>query len=305
MDEVVQRRLLPLLPLVVAVGDTGQVTAAADVLGLPQPTVSRGLARLGDVLGAPIVEKHGRGIRMTPAGEALLPHARAALAAAAAGADAVRERDSQAYGTLSIAFQNTLGDRVVPNLIRAFLADHPRTKFELTQGSRGSCLDALDSGAAEIALIAPIEHRPELVAVSLHTEPLVLLVPAGHRFSSAARVDLAEAAHERFISLKPGFGLHSLLYELAGESGFEPRVAFEGDDLHTVRGLVAAGLGVALVPQDRAAAGSGGVEVAIARPVAQREVGAVWPDSRPTSLAAAMQRLLRRRGPALTAAGLR
>ena len=304
MDERASRQVLPLLPLVVAVGETGQVTAAAAVLGLPQPTVSRGLTRLSAVLGAQIVEKQGRGIRLTPAGEALLPHAQAALAATAAGVDAVRERDAQAFGTLGLAFQNTLGDRVVPTLIRAFLTEHPRTRFELTQGSRGSCLEALDRGRAEIAMIAPVEQRSDLITVSLHTEPLVLLVPSAHRFAAAGRIDLAEAGGESFISLKPGFGLHSILYELASESGFEPRVAFEGDDLHTVRGLVAAGLGVALVPQDRSAPGRGVVEVPISRPTAQREVGAVWPDHQPSSLAAAMQRLLRRRGQALTAAGL-
>lgn len=302
MNEDVLRKVLPLLPLLAAVGETGQVTLAAATLAVPQPSVSRGLARLGAVLGTPVVEKDGRGIRLTPAGDALLPHARAALTSVAAGVEAVREQDARAYGTLGIAFQNTLGDRVVPALIKAFLVEHPRTRFELRQGSHGQCLEALDAGAAEIALISPIEERADLAGVPLHTEPLVLLVPSRHRFAGLSRIDFAEAAEETFIGLKPGFGLRSMLADLADDAGFTPTIAFEGDDLHTVRGLVAAGLGVALVPRDRA--GTVAVEVSIAGTAAHRRIGAVWHTTEPTSLGASMRRLLRRRGAALTAAAL-
>lgn len=302
MNEDILRTVLPLLPLLAAVGETGQVTLAAATLAVPQPSVSRGLARLGAVLGTPVTEKRGRGVRLTPAGEALLPHARSALAAVAAGVEAVRAEDAQAYGTLGIAFQNTLGDRVVPALIKAFLIEHPRTRFELAQGSHGQCLEALDAGAAEIALISPIEERPDLAGVPLHTEPLVLLVPPGHRLAGSARIDFAEAAAETFIGLKPGFGLRSMLADLAEGSGFTPTIAFEGDDLHTVRGLVAAGLGVALVPRDRSS--TGGVEIPIGGAAAHRRIGAVWHAGESSSLGAAMQRLLRRRGAALTAAAL-
>lgn len=303
-NEPAERRILPLLPLLVAVGETGQVTLAAATLGVPQPTLSRGLARLGAVLGTPVIEKHGRGIRLTPAGEALVPHARAALVAVAAGVEAVREQDAQASGTIGIAFQNTLGDRVVPALIKAFRAEHPRSRFELTQGSHGQCLQALDSGAAEIALISPIEERPDLTVVPLHAEPLVLLVPPGHRLAGLPRIDFVDAAGESFIGLKPGFGLRSMLDDLARASGFTPQIAFEGDDLHTVRGLVAAGLGVALVPRDRSTVGNDGVQVAISGTAARRRIGAVWHTGEQSSLGAAMQRLIRRRGPALTAAAL-
>ena len=303
-DDALPRRVLPLLPLLAAVGETGQVTTAAAVLAVPQPSVSRGLSRLGTFLGTPVVEKHGRGIRLTAAGEALLPHARTVLAAATAGVEAVRERDAQAYGTLSLAFQNTLGDRVVPALITAFLAEHPKARFDLRQGSYGHCLAALDAGEAEIALISPYQDRTDLESVDLHSQPLLLLVPANHRLSTAGRIDLAEAADEAFIGLKPGFGLRSILDELATASGFTPTVAFEGDDLHTVRGLVAAGLGVALVPRDRAGAVAGVVEVPINGAAAHRRIGAVWQPGKPTALGGAMRRLLQRRGATLTAAAL-
>lgn len=304
IEDDLPRRVLPLLPLLAAVGETGQVTTAAAVLAVPQPSVSRGLARLGRLLGTAVVEKRGRGIRLTAAGEALLPHARTVLAAATAGVEAVRERDAQAYGTLGLAFQNTLGDRVVPTLITAFLAEHPRTRFDLRQGSYGHCLAALDDGEAEIALISPYQDRTDLESVDLYSQPLLLLVPATHRLATAGQIDFAEAADEAFIGLKPGFGLRSILDELAADSGFTPTVAFEGDDLHTVRGLVAAGLGVALVPRERSGAVSGVVEVPINGTAAYRPIGAVWRPGRSTALGGAMQRLLRRRGAVLTAAAL-
>ncbi|MGH3352262.1 MAG: LysR family transcriptional regulator [Nocardioides sp.] len=298
------RNVLPLFPALAALAETGQTLAAADVLQMPQPTVSRMLARLGRELGVDVVERQGRGLRLTRAGEALAPYAAAAVAAAAAGIEAVQAQESGARGRIALAFQNTLGERVVPALVKAFLQEHPGVSFDLIQTSRPQCLAALTDGTAEIALISPLEEGSEMRQWRLHTEPLVLVVPKGHRLATRSRVSFEEVASETFICMKRGYGMRTLLEALARASGVTPTIGFEGDDLATLRGLVSAGLGVSLAPRDPHGA-TGCVEVSLSNPEAVRHIGACWLDRRPSPLAAAFQDLLRRRGRRLTEIGLR
>ncbi|WP_454853972.1 LysR family transcriptional regulator [Promicromonospora soli] len=298
------RRVLPMLPVLAALAETGQTVAAAEILQMPQPTVSRILTRLGKELGVPVVERHGRALRLTPAGEALVPHAAAVIAAADAGVESVRAQEAGARGTLTLAFQSTLGERVVPALVKAFLQEHPGVTFELIQTSRPHCLEALDEGSAEVALISPLAERPDLTTLGLHAEPLVLVVPRGHRLATRSKVAFEEAAAETFVCMKPGYGMRTYLDDLAAAAGFTPEVRFEGDDLATLRGLVSAGLGVSVAPRDPHGA-PGCAEIPITDPEAVRHIGACWRDRPPSALAASFQSLLRGRGRRLTEIGLR
>lgn len=298
------RRILPMLPVLAALAETGQTVGAAEILQMPQPTVSRILTRLGKELGVPVVERRGRALRLTPAGEALVPHAAAVIAAAHGGVESVRAQETGARGTLTLAFQSTLGERVVPALVKAFLQEHPGVTFELIQTSRPRCLEALDEGSAEVALVSPLAERPDLTTLHLHAEPLVLVVPRGHRLATRAKVAFEETATEMFVCMKPGYGMRTYLDDLAAAAGFTPDVRFEGDDLATLRGLVSAGLGVSVAPRDPHGA-PGCAEIPITDPEAVRRIGACWRDGSPTALAASFQALLRRRGRRLTEIGLR
>jgi DNA-binding transcriptional LysR family regulator len=302
--DVTTRHVLPMLPVLAALAETGQTTAAADVLQMPQSTVSRTLTRIGTVLGVPVVERRGRTLRLTPAGEALVPHAAAVIASADAGVEAVRSREAGARGTITLAFQSTLGERVVPALVKTFLHEHPGTTIELNQTSRSRCLAALDDGTAEIAFVSPLAERPGLTALRLHTEPLVLVVPHGHRLITRSKVAFGEAASETFICMKPGYGMRTYLDDLAATAGFTPIIGFEGDDLATLRGLVSAGLGVSVAPRDPHRA-PGCAEIPITDPEAVRHIGACWLDHPPSALATSFRALLRRRGRRLTEIGLR
>src|SRR5688572_16588254 len=114
------RSVVRLLPVFVVVAEVGQVTTAAAVLGMPQPTVSRALARLGVLLGTPAVERDGRGITLTAAGRALLPYAQEGVGALERGVDVVTRSSVVGHGTVGLSFQTLLGETVVPALIRRF-----------------------------------------------------------------------------------------------------------------------------------------------------------------------------------------
>jgi len=268
-----RRAVAALLPVLVTVAEVGQVTTAAAVLGLPQPTVSRALARLGTLLGSPVVERHGRGITLTAAGRALLPHARDAVAALDRGVDVVTRSTLVGHGTVALTFQTLLGETVVPALIRRFRDQWPGVGFDLSQGARAKCLDELDAGRATVALVASPPDLPGVSTTVLYDEPLVVAVHRTHPVATAASVTVDALARDDVIVLKTGFGLRGRVEEIWADAGADLRVGFEAEDVHTARGLVAAGLGVAVLP---AFAPEGDVvPVGLDHPQAQRTIGAM------------------------------
>lgn len=248
------REILPLLPILTAVADTGQVTAAAELLGVPQPTITRALQRAERILGTPVHTKDGRGIRLTPAAEALIPYARAALDSVEAGWAAAGAIASPVHGRVGIAFQNILGEDLIPALLRVFSAEHPGVEFALSQGARAHCLALLSDGTADVAFVSPPPAAGEVPGpapeiTGLSPDELVVVVPADHRLAHRRTIRLPELADEQLILMAPGFGLRGAVRELLRASGVRARIAFEGQDIHTLVGLVSAGLGVTIVPR--------------------------------------------------------
>ncbi|MCF8588327.1 LysR family transcriptional regulator [Gordonia liuliyuniae] len=271
------REILADLPYLIAVAETGGVTAAADELGVPQPTVSRGLTRLGERLGAPMLVRDGRGVALTPEATEFLPYAHRAVDATRAGIESTGRRADERADTVSLAFQNDMGRVVVPALLRAVLELRPGARFDLRQGSRTLCTDALEAGDVDAAIVSP-PYAGELgvQTARLFAEPLVLTVPAGHRWAGRSRVRLRELTGEHMVQLRPEFGLRGHVDALLARAGAEPERGFEGEDLHTLRGLIAVGLGVAILPP-AAPAPAGIVELSIADTAAHREIGISWP----------------------------
>ncbi|MGO3327739.1 LysR family transcriptional regulator [Gordonia sp. (in: high G+C Gram-positive bacteria)] len=280
MEEVTTstlREILSDLPYLIAVDETGGVTAAADELGVPQPTVSRGLRRLSERLGTPMLVRDGRGVGLTPEAAALVPYAYRAVDAVRSGVESTGRRADERANTVSLAFQNDMGRVVVPALLRAVLALRPDTRFDLRQGSRTLCTDALESGDVDAAIVSPpYAGESDVQTTRLFAEPLVLTVPASHRFVGRSRIHLRELSGEHMLQLRAEFGLRGHVDALLADAGAEPDRGFEGEDLHTLRGLIAVGLGVAVLPP-AAPTPAGIVELPIADTAAQREIGISWP----------------------------
>ncbi|PRX95704.1 LysR family transcriptional regulator [Allonocardiopsis opalescens] len=270
--------LAPLLRLFASAAAHEHVTRAAAELGLPQPTVSRRLERMQRELGATLLERTGRGVRLTRAGALLLPRVRRALDELELGLAEIAAAGSPEHGRVALAFLPTLGAQVVPALIRGFRADHPRVRFTLMQDPSAVVLSRLREGAVDLALTSPLPSGPGLRSQVLHVQPLVLLVPEDHPLAGRRSVALAEAAGESFVGFKHGIGLRQITDELCRAAGFEPELAFEGEDADTVRGLVAVGLGVAVLPRQRRRR-PGTAALAITDPPAARTLGLVWRSS--------------------------
>lgn len=284
----------------VAAGVT--VTEVSETEPVTQSGVSRALARLETEVGTPLLRRSGRRLRLTPAGEVFKPYVDRTLDQLAGGLDAVAQFVSPETGTVSIAFPQSLGSWLVPDLVRSFRAGHPDVGFHLAHVRDELHGLPLDGGAADLEIgarqfrVGPGAMRPGDLAV--HTrriadEPLRLAVPGDHRLAAghsragirdAGGIRLADVAADPFIALRPTSALRHLGDGLCTSAGFRPKVVFEGDDLSNVRGMVAAGLGVAIVPAPRA-----GSPVATAGPVlylpilddgAVRGIYLTWPADR-------------------------
>lgn len=250
-DMAVTTSLAPRLAYFVAVARHEHVTRAAQELGVPQSTLSRAMVRLEQDLGVSLFARKGRTVALTTAGRTFLASAEQALDGIAHAAESVQQDADAAYGKVAFGFLHTLGPETVPGLIRAFRADHPRVRFSLVQNYGEAMLEKLRAGELDLCLTSPLPDAPGLVTRRLDEQRLRLVVPDDHRLAGRKRVRLAEAAEETFVTLEAGYGLRRITDDLCAEAGFTPRVAFEGEEAETLRGLVAAGLGVALLPPPR------------------------------------------------------
>lgn len=280
--EALANALAPRLALLRAIAETGQLTRAAEALDVPQPTASRWLSAMGAALGTPIVARSGRGIELTRAGRHLAEAAGRSIAECEIGCRRALEEADPERGLVVFAFLHTMGGVRVPELLRGFRERHPLVRFTLVQAAHEVMLRRVRTGEVDLALTSPPPRGQHGLAVAvLFRQPIVLVAPDGHRLAGRKRMRVAGLADERFVGMKPDYGLRQITDELCQAAGFTPKLAFEGEEVDTVRGLVAAGLGVALVPADeQRAPAPGSVEIPIT-PKAYRDVALVWSTERP------------------------
>lgn len=260
----------------IAVADEGHLTKTAALLGLPQPTLSRRIARLEKNVGTPLFDRVGRSLVLNQRGQAFLGFARRILAESEAATTEVRRLMDPERGTVRLGFMHSLGTWLVPTLIREFRAAHPHVQFELRQGDARSLAEQVLNDALDLAIVAP---APDIDGVNwqvLRTQRLALAVSAGHRLAGLESVSLATAAEEPFIGMDPGYGIQILLERLCLATGFVPHIAFRTMEMTTVAGLVSAGLGVALLPMSDPYLAPAGVVLVPLEPRVDREIGLVW-----------------------------
>jgi LysR family transcriptional regulator, transcription activator of glutamate synthase operon len=262
------------------VADGTTVTEVSELEAVTQSGVSRALARLEAQVGTPLLRRYGRTLRLTHAGAVFKRHVDALLHQLDDGIAAVNQLIEPDTGTVALAFQHSLGTWLVPNMVRGFRAAHPQVTFQLTQVRDELHSAALDGGRADLEIGTRRRRHPALRSRLIAIEPLRLALRRDHRLASQPQLSLAEVAEEPFVSLRRTSALREQSDALCAQAGFRPQVVFEGDDLSTVRGFVAAGLGVAIVPAPRAgspeAAAGPVVYCEITDPGAVRELCLTW-----------------------------
>jgi len=236
------------LAYLVAVADEGSFTRAAEKLLVSQPGVSAQVRRLERELGEELLDRSGRRVRPTAVGAAVLPYARAALAAV----DGARVAVSELTGLLR--GRATIGTVTSPNvdmagLLAAFHELHPMVEIALSSGDTDHLAAGLLTGHLDAAILSVGVAAPDgLQAQVIVDQPIVAAVGHQHGLANRGTVTLADLAGHPLISLPRGSGLRARIDEAFAAAGLAPRVAFEASSPEVVADLAAYGLGVAFLP---------------------------------------------------------
>jgi DNA-binding transcriptional LysR family regulator len=260
----------------VAVAEEGQFTRAAVRVSVAQPAVSAQIGRLERELGERLFHRDRRAVRLTAAGEALLPHARAALAAAERGREEIAALRGMLRGRLTVGVAGPVDDRLAKTL-GDFQRAHPAVEISLTQQQNEPLLEAVAGGQVDAAIVGlgaqpvPPQVRTRVVAA----EPLVLAVGCSDPLANRKTVTLAQLRERAFITLVRGSGLRTLLESASREAGFSPHITAETGDLGSLVELAAEGLGVAVLPRS-AVQGADVAILKITRPTLLRRAALAW-----------------------------
>jgi DNA-binding transcriptional LysR family regulator len=236
----------------VAVAEERHFGRAAERLHIAQPPLSQTIRRLEAELGAPLLYRTTRRVDLAPAGEVLLARARAILAAVDGAEEDARRAARGEYGRLSIGFTGSATYALLPSLATILRANLPGVELDLhgemlTPAQVAGLLD----GALHIGLLRPPVDDPALSLATIRREPLVAVLPHGHRLAGADSVALEELAGERFVTYPshPRSVLRDTVESMCAAHGFRPRSALEAAETATLVSFVAAGFGVSLVPE--------------------------------------------------------
>src|SRR5579863_4999782 len=237
----------------VAVAEEGHMTRAAERLGIQQPPLSQQIQALERELDAQLFRRKPRGVELTPAGRALFDEARAILARADEAVAATKRAARGEAGRVGIGFTSSASFHpFVPRAIRAFREAHPLVALALEESGTTELVEALRAQAIDAAFVrSPVGESDDLFVRPLFEEPMVAALPSGHSLSGADdNLPLAALAGETFILYRRpvGPGLHDAIIAACDRAGFSPKIGQEAPRMLSTLSLVAAGLGVTVVP---------------------------------------------------------
>ena len=272
------------LEYLVAVADDASFTRAAERLHVAQPGVSAQIRRLERELGEELLDRAG-GVRPTAAGEAVLPHARAAIAAVAAIRSTVDDLTGLVRGHVAMGVVTSYDVPDVPALLGDFRERHPGVEITLTEANTDDLVAGLRDGSLDLGLVSlPAAPVDGLETHVVRDDVLVAAVGPENELAGRTSLPVRELRDLPLISLPRGTGLRVLLDDACAAAGFRPRIALEAGDPTVLARLAARGLGVAIVPASLAAARAGELHaIPITRPELRGALALAWRAGGPAS----------------------
>jgi len=264
-----------------AVATTGSVVGAAAVLHVTTSAVSQQLARLERETGQELAERHGRGLRLTEAGALLAGHAAELLAHAERVESSLAEHRGVVAGRLRIAAFATAARGLLPAALRELRGRYPALDVGLAELEPHEAVPAVRRGEADVAVVQdwaadPLAVPDELARRALLEDRFDVAVPGGHRLAGRVSVGVEELGEEEWISWSRGQICHDWLIGTLRGIGVEPRIAHTAAEHSTQLALVAAELGVAVIPRLGRDATPPGVRYVAVEPAPVRRVFALW-----------------------------
>ena len=231
----------------------GSLSGAADALSYTQSAISQQIAALEAEAGMALLERHPRGVSLTAAGQTLVGHAEGILARLDAATAALSEIAGLRGGRLRMASFPTAGATLMPLAIATFRASHPDVELTLVEAEPEAIVPRLRAAELDLALLFEFAGESllaeDMTRAELLKDPMYLALPREHQLAGKQRLRLEDLHADSWVQTSAPSPCARHVVRSCHAAGFEPHVAFESDDYQTVQGLVAAGVGVALIPE--------------------------------------------------------
>jgi|ERR1700722_13366860 len=290
------------LRYLVALADTRHFGRAAAKCFVSQPTLSAQLRKLEQNLGVQLIERQPRRVTLTPAGEEVTRHARHMLETGEAILTLAQTRRDPLAGQLRLALLPTIGPYLLPQVALKLRKALPRLELMLYEYQTAPMLEHLHAGEIDVGLLALPVNDEALASRELYEEPFVLALPESHRLATRAQVRVDDLDGETLLLLEDGHCLRDQALEICARSNVREKQDFRATSIETLRQMVAAGVGITLLPalasRGAYAHARGIVTRAFARPIPNRRIGAVWRKSsaRAGAIAALIDQIARHSG---------
>jgi LysR family hydrogen peroxide-inducible transcriptional activator len=281
------------LRYLVAVADTRHFGRAAERSFVSQPTLSAQLKKLEEYLGVQLIERAPKRVQLTPAGEEIVDRARRIVDASEEIDELARGHRVPLAGRLRLALLPTIGPYLLPNVAARLRRQLPRLELMLYEYQTDPMLEKLQSGEIDVGILALPVPMDGLDSHELYKEPFTVAMPSGHRLAQRSSIKVDDLDHETLLLLEDGHCLRGQALDICASTAVHEKQDFRATSLETLRQMVAAGVGITLLPElaGRGAYGNArGVTIRpFAKPVPTRTIGAVWRKS--TARRAAIQAL--------------
>jgi len=273
----------------VAVADEGSFSRAAAKVRVAQPSLSQQIRKLEAEVGQPLFDRLPRSVVLTEAGRCLIDYARQILASIGDARRSIDELKDEVSGRLAVGAIPTIAPYILPELVGKFQKQYPEVTLEIVEDVTDGITRRVEAGELDVALASTCQQSPTLRRESLGNEPLLALVPEGHPLAKKTLVELDDLKSQRFLLLHEMHCLSQQVHHLLESRRLRPEIALAGSQLGTIANMVAAEIGVSIVPQMmvKHRATSGCVSLPFAPPVPERELNLLYNPLRFQSKAAA------------------
>ena len=273
----------------VAVAEEGSFSRAAAKVRVAQPSLSQQIRKLEAEMGQPLFDRLPRSVVLTEAGRCLLGYARQILASIGDARRCVDELKGKIAGDVAVGAIPTIAPYVLPQLVVTFQKHYPDVTLHIVEDVTAGITQRIESGELDVALASTCKQSPTLRRDHLGNEPLLALVPDGHPLAKQTVVSFEDLKSQRFLLLHEMHCLSQQVHHLLESRRLLPEVALAGSQLSTIANMVAAGIGLSIVPQMMVKhhATPGCVSLPFAPPVPERELNVLSNPLRFQSKAAA------------------
>lgn len=237
------------LRYVCAIVDTGNFSRAAERCQIAQPSLSQQVLKLEEDLGAKLFDRLGRSVRLTEVGRAFIPHARAILERIEVARSSVADKRADLRGSVAVGVIPTVAPYLMPSYTAGFTKRYPEARLRIVEETTSILVEGLRDLTLDVAILAlPLRHK-DLELFPIRTEPLLAVLRRDHPRASAQSLALKDLRGESFVMLRDGHCFRDLTIDTCAHARVRPNIAFESDQFSSLLGMVAAGVGVSLIPE--------------------------------------------------------